>query len=320
MEKKKHHYIPECYLKRFCDEQGQLIQYRKDDPERLSRHSPSNVAFHKYYYSQPLLEGGRDNNSLENLFCEIEAKWPTIVKRLLARENVNDLLEDIFAFIGLQRVRVPATRDACEALLAETVRSTMKIMDAAGGLEPKPEGFEDILSHVEVAIDPHQSIHAMVDMLRGAGEIFTQIGIGVIHNLTDVAFLTSDNPAIWFDPSVCESVMRPYWRREAGPVVMLFPVTPHLLIYGHSSMREQFEIEGLQNIELADRAFVEAVNRHVCRFAYKAIYAQKTGHESLIKKHSGISPILRTQLVPVESGEAILCEYIFGPRPAKPKW
>jgi hypothetical protein len=160
----------------------------------------------------------------------------------------------------------------------------------------------------------------MVEMLRGAGEVFTQIGIGALHNTTNLPFLTSDNPVVWFDPSFQEMKMRPYWRRDGGPVVMFFPVTPNLLVYGHSSMRKQFESKGFGHSELSDREFVKTVNRHICRFAYKAIYSQKTGHEFLIKKHSQVSPILRRRIIPSETGEVIIYDHVFGRPSVKPKW
>jgi hypothetical protein len=167
MNKKHHHYVPKAYLKFFCNEQGKVRVYLKDDPDKLIYQSPDATGFHKYYYSQPLSEGGKDHNTLENLFSELEAKWPPIVEQLGQRENVNSNLKDIFAFIALQRVRVPASRDACEAMLAEIVKVKARLLDATGKLPAKPEGFEDILNHVEVAINPHQSIHAIVDMIRG---------------------------------------------------------------------------------------------------------------------------------------------------------
>jgi hypothetical protein len=168
MDKKRHHYIPKAYLKFFCNEQGKLRIYLKDHPGKLIYQSPDNTGFHKYYYSQSLPEGGKDHNTLENLLSVLEAK-PPIVERLGQRENINGNLEDIFAFIALQRVRVPASRDACEAMLAEMVKVTARLLAATGKLPAKPEGFEDILNHMEVSIDPHQSIHAMVDMIRGIG-------------------------------------------------------------------------------------------------------------------------------------------------------
>lgn len=245
MAKKRHHYVPKAYLKPFCDGGGKLYVYRKDDPAKVIQQSPDGVGFHKYFYSQPLPDGGHDHDKLEGFFSAYEAKWPEIVRKFRAGVNVNDALDTIYAFIGLQRARVPAARDACEKLLAETVKATMRQMDAAGKLPPPPKGFEDILDHIDVAIDPHQSIHAMVHMIKGIGNLLEQIGIGVLHNKTEVPFLTSDNPVIWFDPSLAESEMRPYAVRLDGPIVLMFPVAPDLMIYGHSTKQVQFACHGL---------------------------------------------------------------------------
>ena len=132
----------------------------------------------------------------------MEDKWPGIVERLHRRENVNDSLEEIFQFMALQRARVPASRDVTERIHAEGVMAAARRLDAEGKLSPKPEGLEDILDHVEVSINPHQSIHAMVTVMQATGQVFDQIGFYATHNKTDVPFLTSDNPVIWFDPSV----------------------------------------------------------------------------------------------------------------------
>jgi len=320
MDKKRHHYVPKAYLKFFCDEQGKVRMYIKDDPGKFVYQSPDNAAFHKYYYSQPLPEGGKDHNTLEEFFSSLETKWPRIVERLGLRENINDSLEDVFAFIALQRVRVPASRDACEMLLAESVKATARLLDAAGKLPPKPKGLEDILNHLEVSIDPHKSIHSMVDMIRGVERVFNQIGIGALHNITDIPFLTSDNPVVWFDPSSPEAEMRPYVLQVGRPVVLLFPVTPNLMIYGHSSMRERFAYEGFKSSDMSVRKSVKMMNRQICRFAYKAVFAQKAGQEAVINKFADTSPVLRTQTIADANGATVLHQYVFGKRKRKPKW
>ena len=96
-------------------------------------------------------------------------------------------------------------------------------MDAQGKLPPKPTGHDDILDHLEFSVDPQLSLHAMRNMLLGIGRVFDQVGIGALHNMTDIPFLTSDNPVVWFDPSVPEAKMRPYVLQGGGPVVLLFP-------------------------------------------------------------------------------------------------
>jgi hypothetical protein len=320
MKKQRHHYVPKAYLNPFCDEVGRVRVYLKDDPQKCIHQSPENVGFHKYYYSQPLPEGGHDHNTLEDAFSEIEEKWPPLVYRIGQRADITDSLADLIAFMSLQRVRVPATRNACEKAAAETVVSTLRVMDARGGLSPKPTGHEDVLDHIEVAIDPQRSIHGMRNMLAGIDRVFDQIGICALHNMTDTPFLTSDNPVVWFDPSVPEAEIRPYVLQPDGPMVLLFPVAPSLMIYGHSSMREQFVFSGFGHGDLADRDRVIMINRQICRFAYKAVFAQKLGQESLILEHADVSPVLQTLPFPVDQGEVVFYQFAFGARKRKAEW
>ena len=320
MNKKRHHYIPKAYLKFFCNDAGKVLVYRKDDPSKAISLSPDNTGFHKCYYSQPRPDGGKDHNALEECFSIIETKWPEIVDKLHRRENVNDSLEEIFQFMVLQRARVPASRDAIEKIEAERIIALARRMDVAGKLPPKPDGFEDILDHVEVPINPHQSIYAMAHIIRGSGQVLDRMGFFALHNKTDVPFLTSDNPAIWFDPSVQDADLRPYVLQPERPVVLLFPVSPSLIIYGDSSRRDQFASEGLGIADLADSSFVEVINRQVCRFAYEAIFAQASGHERLIREHAALSPVPQFERIPAGKGENVAFQMVFGKRERKPKW
>lgn len=320
MDKKCHHYVPKAYLKAFCDNTGKVLVYRKDDPSKAIPLSPDNTGFHKYYYSQPTPDGGKDHNALEACFSKIEEKWPGIVDRLHRQESVNESLEDIFQFMALQRARVPASRDVAEKMLAETVKAEARILDAAGQLPPKPEGYEDILDHIEVPINPHQSIHAMVHMIQGFGQVFDRMGFFALRNKTNVTFLTSDNPVIWFDPSVQDADPQPYVLRPGGPVMLLFPVSPSLVIVGDSARRDEFVVEGLGMADLSETHLAKVINRQVCRFSYEAVFAQKTGHEKLIQKHAALSPIPRFNRVSRGKGEIVTFQMVFGKRERKPKW
>lgn len=320
MDKKRHHYVPKVYLKAFCDNTGKVLVYRKNDPTNALPLSPDNTAFHKYYYSQPTPDGGINHNAIEDCFSKIEEKWSGIVDRLHRQENVNDSLQDIFQFMMLQRVRVPASRDTVEIILAEFFRAKMRELDAAGKLPPKPKGFEDILDHVEVSIDPHRSIHAIPQIIKRYGQVFNLMGFYALTNKTKVPFLTSDNPVIWFDPSIEDAQLRPYVLRKRGPVLLIFPVSPSLVIFGDSSRKREFASGGLGFADLSDVSRVETINRQVCRFSYEAVFAQKTGHEKLIQKHAALSPIPRFTRVSRGKGEIVTFQMVFGKRERKPKW
>lgn len=154
MKKKRHHYIPKSYLKFFCDNAGQVHVYRKDDPCKAIQLSPDNTGFHKYYYSQPRPDGGKDHNALEDCFSKLEDKWPGIVDRLHRRENVNDSLEEIFQFMALQRGRVPASRDVAGQIHAEGVMAAARRLDAAGSYRRSPWALKSYLTILKYLSTP----------------------------------------------------------------------------------------------------------------------------------------------------------------------
>lgn len=320
LQKKRHHFVPKAYLKSFCDPGGKLLVYRKEAPGEPLHVKPDATQFRSYYYSQPIPSGGQDNNTLEDLFAAIESNWPETVEKLHRREDVNDRLSNIFDFMSLQRVRVPAARDLVEAMLAQSVKGTMQVMLANGTLPPPPAGLENIADLVQVSIDPHQSIHAMAEMLRGIGSLYERLGFAVIHNTTDRHFLTSDNPVLWFDPAVPFAEQRPYTIALDGPVVLLFPVSPTLIIVGSTEYRETFSQHGLLHGNDVDASTVDAMNAQICRFAYEAVIATDIGHEEMILEFADISPVFEATTVKVASGMLMLGQQTFGRRLAKPKW
>ena len=82
-----------------------IIHTRRSTSRRIA------IAFERYYYSQPLPEGGRDNNTFEDFFGTIESKWTPLAERLGAGSDATNNFtsadfEALFMFLGLMRVRV----------------------------------------------------------------------------------------------------------------------------------------------------------------------------------------------------------------------
>lgn len=319
---KRHHFVPKAYLKAFCDQRGQLLVYRKDEPHKAFRSTPDATQFHSYYYSQPTPEGARDNNKLEAFFSAIESKWPATVAKLQAREDVNDRLENIFEFMALQRVRVPAARNMVEASLAQMVKDTMKDMLAKGELPPLPQKLEDLPNQVQISIDPHRSIHAMVAMMQGIAQLNSMLGITAVHNETAKPFLTSDNPVIWFDPSLPFDEQLPYTvNPNGGPVLLFFPVSPKLALLGSTESKDTFARYGLLHSDVPDESWVDLMNAQVCRFAYEAVIANSSGYEEMIVTYANISPVHEAISLPRgKQGAATIHKQVFGPRTSLPKW
>ena len=320
VQKKRHHYVPITYLNRFTDGGGRIYAYRKDDPAKSLHLRPSEIAFERYYYSQPLPEGGQDNNRLEDLFSKIETAWPGLVDDLSGARDLGNRIEQLFEFIGLLRVRGPAARDPVELYLAHIARRKMMALVESGRLPPPPAGLT--FDEIEISIDPHQSIHAMVPMVKGFARLWEFCGLEVIHNTTSEPFATSDNPVIVFDPDVAEARILPYTvRPPRGRVELLLPISPTVLLRGSTELPVIRPGDRPRHVEMRSRAAVCRMNRFAARFGYRFVFANHSGLQALVAKHAALSPTIRFDVVPdLDDGEFNFMQMVFGPRPQKPKW
>lgn len=319
---KRHHFIPVIYLKSFCANDGFVTVYRKDDPSVSHRCAPSNAGLERYYYAQVDEYGNIDTSTLEILFGRLESFWPKIVQELKAKRDVNGFREEILAFIGLQRARVPAARDAYELMRADSVLHLAKFMKEHGQLPPEPPGCEGLLDRVRVSVDPQSSLQAIPLVLKGFSElVLPRVGFRILHNETKIDFITSDNPVIWYVPHKKEQMIQPYESEPSLPLELIFPVSPKIIIYGSTELAaiyadQGFTIGSIHSVEEARR-----INRLIAKFAYSALYATDQSAEALSVKYANVSPVLITTPFRTEKGEMLICaQMVFGPRRLKNSW
>lgn len=97
-------------------------------------------------------------------------------------------------------------------------------------------------------------------------------------------------------------------------------MSPSLIIYGDSSIRDEFVSEGVGIADISEVNFVEIFNRQICRFAYQAVFAQKAGQEQLIQENATLSPVIHFDRITKGKGEIVKFQMVFGKRERKPKW
>lgn len=315
---KRHHYIPVTYLRNFADASGYLQVFRKDEPTRPFRQRPESTGFERYYYSQVGNDGARDDERLEAMFSEIESEWPSIVAALSNRETIFAAAPHIITFLSLMRVRVPAFRDPAELHLGHSVHTQALLLHAAGELPPLPEDFPDLIEKLQITIDPQKSLEMMARALGGMGELFATLSFDVLHNATDQRFLTSDNPVIYFDPRVPAQSMRPYTiPPDASHVELLFPISTTMMLRGRT--RPQRTDIGHRTV--TDRRRISRINRLICRFGYRTIFATDKREALLIASTAALSPVARLdRVLAPQGGYYSFGQFIFGLRPEKPKW
>lgn len=326
LKKRKHHIVPRCYLKNFAAGDGNIWTYRLDSPAKPFSTNYKNVGHIRDYYTQPKPGGAIDYNLLENLFDEtVEQKWSYLVELIVNKENLSpEQMDDVVTFLMLQRVRVPAARDMIEAILANGVRMTGQMLEAQGELPlaPSPLMTNDGLDwdRIDVAIDPHKSIHAMVNLVQGMGIVLDAMGYVALQNSTDLPFITSDNPICYYIPTKNKD-FRPYTLRlPDSPVELIFPITHNIVLIGQNILKGQFDVEGLLYGDIDDVNEVKDINNTIARFAYENVYSSTQDNADIIVQHAEYTPVPKFTSLPGPDGIYQIIETVFGPRSRKPKW
>lgn len=314
MKKRKHHIIPVTYLSGFVDNNGKIFQFLKDSPDNSQYNFPRELGYRRDYYSQPLPDGETDFNKMEDAFSEFESLWPNLVKKIVQqlRLNKNDIVS-LFTFLTMMKVRVPATRDSIEQMLVHWVKTYGDILEKQGELPPRPPELEGI--ELEVSIDPHQSILAMIDVAKGFNNILNSINFVIFHNNTSIPLLTSDNPIVFFDPSKHEKTMPPY-TDNLESIEFIFPINSEYVLHGHSG----YDNMSFPYEKITEEKVIRRFNRLICKFGYERIFASSKIHSPLILKHSKMSPIMKLESCQIGTGRLLIRKHEFGFRTKLPKW
>lgn len=87
---KKHHFVPQMLLRRFCDDSGKLWHYNKKAPHiGITSSTPKKLFYEKHLYT--LNEDGIRDTSLESYFSKIEGQTNTIIEKICAAARAKSL-------------------------------------------------------------------------------------------------------------------------------------------------------------------------------------------------------------------------------------
>lgn len=105
--KKRNHYITRQFLEGFCDRNGRVWTYPKENPSSPFANKPSETAVYRKLYH---LQNGENIEAVENYFSDnVEAPASIALKKLLNKEFPDKPEKEKLAlFFGLLMVRTPS--------------------------------------------------------------------------------------------------------------------------------------------------------------------------------------------------------------------
>lgn len=250
MGHKRQHFIPQSYLKAWCDTQtlsGQepyLWQFSKDGLQ-VKKKAPVNI-FHEnnmYTIEQP---GKQKSLILEHGLSELESRFTKIRDHKISKGK--SLSEEehfiLCTFIAAMHGRTKAQRDHLKKFWEEIIdkmdnmtaainqaapNERKKVMQALGGVSSQGK---DVLHEEDVRkLAKHTMPMMLPQLIRVQAPLLVRLDMLILETTEKPGFITSDVPCNWFDPESCKRP--PFFQ---GPALMYktteirFPVSPRQLI------------------------------------------------------------------------------------------
>jgi hypothetical protein len=322
--RKRHHYLPESYLRAWADETGQVAVRRRDRTDAFCT-TTRNVAVEADLYALPTLAGPDD--TLEVALSEIEAHLPGYLARLrdgptprkgtTARDDISDLLAlqivrtrehvgrwvfplDAAEFTGER----PISQEGMRRFLAEYLGETPREQEIQGALDfanymlsKGMPGKQEILS---ILFRSGEELAAKLAKMAWAVEISN-----------DRRFVTTDRPvAMWKRDTQDLTIMG---TGVANSDEVRFPLGPHHLLV----LRPRFP----EHHTHVEPQRVAEVNRHLAAGCYEMVIARPSDREELAHlRLRRVRPALRFNTGPllkpdatgrlVPTGDEVLHTYV----------
>lgn len=261
---KQHHYVPQFYLRQWCDEAEQLVVYPLDGRPPF-RTTPRNVAGEcNLYTPTPGAPDVRDDHEQwfagwEGLFAK---DWPDIFDR---GENPRTR-KNLARFLATLLIRHPAARE-----VVGDINKRLRVL-ASGASDDGRIAIRGRYGEAEIAVaDIHQYAARNADEIRTdwlrvmpgvvrsvADELFAR-NWGVAFAESD-SFVTSDTP-VALNRGTCRKAK--FGIGTPGTLIF-FPVSPHRFLV----IADEWELP-FMHYKLGDeRVFIRRVVRSASRFVF----------------------------------------------------
>jgi len=272
-KKKKQHYVPIFYLKRFSDPSSLndkdpfLWVFDKKDGNVFPR-SPKNIGFEKYFYSFES-DGQWDNDDL----IGNELKIHDIKKRYLLSK-----------FICFLYTRTPKAREHLR-IIAENVlkEKFVEMVNSEGGLEKflkkhgktwTPEEFIKSFNGMKFTPGRYTFLEGMIESTKLVIPHFANRNwVSLIPKSKNMFFITSDHPVLPFNSEIKDENTVPGFAQKETDIY--FPISPKLCLLATYKFAET-------TIEIEDNK-VSWINQMFLFWAHRYIFSCSRKFNQLLK-------------------------------------
>lgn len=207
---KRHHYLPQFYLRGFCRDGAFWIFDRERNEFRIQ--TPINTTVQTHYCSYRREDGSLDAR-LEVLFSEVEALTAPVIEKVEGGKVLSSDEKSVLSvFAGLQQFRIPdyerLHHELRQGILGELAGNVAPATDeeiakAPGVVPPDEAGprvsaFELVKELEELEKDSSLAHNDFLDMIipltSKISEVLLTMSWTIVHAPSETSFITTDCP------------------------------------------------------------------------------------------------------------------------------
>lgn len=276
---RKHHYLPQFYLRGFSPDQRSIFQIEKAAGHHYGCQIKDAAAIRDFHEIDA--DGIEDPYAIEKSLAKFEGELADQLRTFITEGISNaPALAEVIGLLSMLRMRVPALKQHIEQSLASTIRATAKALERAGELPKPPPGLEDALriDNLKISVMNWKCMELMFGMSASSDilNILGRMRATLYRCSSEQFFVTSDQPVALFHPT-----LRPTDPYGVDPALREVEITLPLTAYALLKLDHE---PGPHSEKLATPDEVKELNRRTIIMAQSYVF-------------TGVQPELVTQQV-----------------------
>jgi hypothetical protein len=267
---KRHHYVPEVYLKGFIGDDDLIECIEKPSAHRFST-QPINAAVGKHMNTVKREDGTKDQTSIEDFFHQFETSYPDAIKSIDDHIAPPEASETFINFAISQRMRTPRVRTQLARLLLDADSKGMfsKFNQELNAEEKRllseaQSGEKAALNQLGMRLSGHFAVATGIQLNR--------MHFAYIPNRTATPFRTCDNPVIISGISSSGSRLQATLPTPNQRNILIMPLNTGMLMYGDTDTNNGSRLTLIDKTQQLQTRSVKQINRLLAISADRFIF------------------------------------------------
>lgn len=277
---KRHHFLPQFYLRRFADDREGMHQIEKIDCSRAIPTKVPKAGSKRDFHTLDWTDQAVDRSTIESRLSVLEGRQEQMLRALIEDPcSLERWRHELIFFVNLMYHRVPAFKRVIENQLKDAVNSTARMLLRAGKLPEPPDSIKALMYEqggdiFDAQISNWKLVEQMFDLASQSPipKILDSMNCRILKVEEDSSnLITSDTPVVLYDAD--HDPKSPYGRGFAHKSV-------EVTISLSSKMLLFFSHADIPHSSLTHNS-VRHFNQRMIVGAERFIYMQKASEELL---------------------------------------